>query len=117
MIVRSLGRWAGVVPVAFSLVLAACMLPDRRTGPGESSSSAEPQAPQRTKSVAIGVIAQVTAMGNMGGQSGGVGGWASVNEVHTNGLVTTEFSRPNFQRPACRARARPGSISLSSDGA
>ncbi len=66
-----------------------------------SSTSTPPEASPRqtrSKSLTIGVTTQVQAMGAFAGQS--VGGWTSLTEIHSAGLVTSDYSTNN---PICAA--------------
>ena len=57
-----------------------------------SSRPAEAQAAARPKSLTIGVTSRTQAMGVFAGAS--TGGWSSLIELHTAGLITSDFSAP-----------------------
>ncbi|HZT06944.1 MAG TPA: ABC transporter substrate-binding protein [Chloroflexota bacterium] len=97
-------------------VLAACGPSTTRLSTSEKDS---PPAREtgRTKSITIGVTSHVGSMGNMLGSTT-VGGWVSVNELHTNGLVTSDV---HTRRPVGRLAERvptveDGSITVLPDG-
>ncbi|MPZ13682.1 MAG: hypothetical protein GEU73_04545 [Chloroflexi bacterium] len=96
------------------LVLIACGAP-APSGPGGARQGTE--QPGRTKAVTIGITSAVEAMAIMGGTTT-VGGWVSVSEVHSNGLVTSEVSSRNLVgRLATRVPSLDdGTISLLPDG-
>lgn len=80
------------------------------------SEAAAPQAPARPKVLTIGVTTRVQAMGVFAGQS--TGGWTTLMEIHSAGLVTSDFATP---RPIGRLAQRvpsldDGSISVLPDG-
>lgn len=97
-----------------AMLLAACGGP---AGPAASGRSEGRPAPQRTKSITIGVTGGVQAM-SVVGSSTTSGGWHSVNDVHSSGLTTTDFkSRRVVGRLAENAPTlEDGSVSLLPDG-
>ncbi len=81
-----------------------------------SSDLARPAAPARAKVLTIGVTTQIQVMGVFAG--GSTGGWTTLNEVHSNGLVTSDYGAP---RPIGRLAQRipsldDGSIAIEPDG-
>jgi peptide/nickel transport system substrate-binding protein len=78
--------------------------------------ASSPAAPARAKVLDIGITAGVTVMGAFAG--GSTGGWTTLNELHSNGLITSDYSTP---RPIGRLAARvpaieDGAIQLLADG-
>ncbi len=103
-------RWAVAVASVWLAALAGC-------APSASSSrDAQPQTPARAKVLTIGVTTQIQVMGVFAG--GSTGGWTTLNEVHSNGLVTSDVDAP---RPIGRLAERvpsleDGSILILPDG-
>jgi peptide/nickel transport system substrate-binding protein len=99
------------------LVLTAAVLALAACAPAAPSGSAQaPQVTARPKTLTIGVATQTQAMGVFSGQS--VGGWTSLNELHSAGLITSDYSTP---RPIGRLAEKvpsvdDGSIVLLPDG-
>src|SRR5258706_15167739 len=88
-----------VVPIALasiSMILAACA-PGGATSPSQSTS---PQ-PARSKTLTIGISNAVDAFSIMGSSTTS-GGWQSMNELHSDGLVTADRQ---VQRPIPRLAA------------
>src|SRR5688572_33230100 len=77
--------------VAVALALAACAAP---VAPSRSTTGSDPQQPNPavrtgTKTITIGFSSTVQAMGIMGATTTS-GGWQSLNEIHSNALVTAD---------------------------
>lgn len=94
------------------LTLAACAAPGAR-----SPDQQEAGTPRRTKAVTIGVTSGVQAMGIMGAPTT-AGGWHSVNEVHSNGLITSEATsrKPIGQLAERVPSLGDGTVSILPDG-
>lgn len=105
--------------VAVALALAACaapVAPDRPTA-GSDAQQPSPSGRTGTKTITIGFSSTVQAMGIMGATTTS-GGWQSLNEIHSNGLVTADTSS---RRPVPRLAARlpnldDGSMAVLPDG-
>src|SRR5712692_3266830 len=104
-----------VVPI----VLASVMLALTACAPGGAASpSPNPSSqPGRSKTLTIGISNAVDAFSIMG-SSTTAGGWQSLNELHSDGLVTADRQ---VQRPVPRLAAQlpsfdSGTISLLPDG-
>jgi peptide/nickel transport system substrate-binding protein len=84
--------------------------------PGPAGSDvAQSRVAARAKILTIGVTTQIQVMGVFAG--GSTGGWTTLNEVHSNGLVTSDFGAP---RPIGRLAERvpsldDGSIAIQPD--
>jgi peptide/nickel transport system substrate-binding protein len=99
------------------LVLAACAAPSAPRASTGAENATAPAARTGTKTITIGFSSTVQSMGIMGSTTTS-GGWQSLNEVHSNGLVTADF---NSRRPVARLAARlpsldDGSVALLPDG-
>ena len=75
--------------------------------PGTTNQFAE-RPPTRTKSLTIGVTTQLTQMGVFAGQS--TGGWTTLNELHSAGLITSGAGRAANSSAAKRPSGRTASI-------
>src|SRR5689334_4281230 len=73
-----------VVFVAFSACAPAA--------PSRGEAAAPPQAPAKTKTLTIGVTSRSQSMGVFAGSS--TGGWTTLIEMHTAGLITSDFDKP-----------------------
>ena len=111
------------VAMVCAVFLTACANPSAPPAPpvGGASQGQTASGPfqERTgnKAVTIGVTAGVQVMGIMGSGTTS-GGWQSMNELHSNGLVTSDV---NDRRPVGRLAAQvpslsDGSISVLNDG-
>src|SRR5689334_16950480 len=96
------------------LLAAACTAPQAQPS---GSSQGEASPPRGTRSITIGFSSTVQSMGIMGATTTS-GGWQSLNEIHSNGLVTSDVhSRNPVPRLAARLPSlEDGSISLLPDG-
>lgn len=108
-------RWCGLLLLS-AVVLAACAGPTSRApsagAPGQSG-----EQMSGTRTITLGFTAGVQALSIMGSGTTS-GGWLSLNEVHSNGLVTSDV---NTRRPIPRLAARlpsldDGTIALLPDG-
>ncbi len=104
--------------VALLVAVAACSAPT----PSQPTRQQQPNAPQAqgprtTKSLTLGITSGVQAMSVLGAPTTS-GGWHSLNEVHSNGLITSDVgSRRAVGRLAERVPAiDDGSISVLPDG-
>jgi peptide/nickel transport system substrate-binding protein len=112
---RRYSRVAGLLTLA--LLVGACAAP---IAPPSSGGQTEPSAvtqSQRTKSLTFAITAGVQAMGVMGNTTT-AGGWMTLNELHSNGLITSDV---NTRRPIGRLAEQvptldDGSITLLPDG-
>src|SRR4030095_11227993 len=68
-------------------ILVGCA-PSSPAGP-----ESPPRPPPRTNSLTIGVTTQLTQMGVFAGQS--TGGWTTLIELHSAGLITSDVSAPH----------------------
>jgi peptide/nickel transport system substrate-binding protein len=100
--------------VLVALLGVACATPASPQRPGAERDVA---TSLRTKQVTIGVTGMVNAMSIMGA-SVVLGGWHTVNDVHSAGLITSDFTT---QKPIGRLAERPptlddGTIAMLPDG-
>src|SRR5689334_1494118 len=107
-------RIVGVFVLA--ILAAACAAPIAPTPSGRGATDPAP-APQRTKTLTFAITSDVLAMG-VAGNTTTAGGWQTLNEVHSNGLITSDI---NSRRPIGRLAERvptldDGTISLLPDG-
>src|SRR6266511_2298682 len=101
--------------VAGAMLLCACA--SRIVAPATGGGLDRQSSPPRTKSLTIGVTSALPAMGIAGGSSV-IGGWVTMTEMHTDGLIT---SAATTRTPIGRLAARvpsldDGSISVEPDG-
>ena len=61
-----------------------------RAAPGRGGDPAQPSAPARTKSLTIGVTGDIPAL-SIAGPTTTTGGWTSLGEIHSDGLITADF--------------------------
>ncbi len=104
---------AGVTLSFVALALAACA---PASAPRADARAAPPQR-QGTKTVSVGISTDVPAMSIMG-TSGIGGGWAALNEVHSQGMITADR---DARRPVPRLATQvpsfdSGSMELLPDG-
>jgi peptide/nickel transport system substrate-binding protein len=102
------------VAVLLPLVLAACA-PGPQASPGANSPL--PNQPARAKTLTVGISNDVDALSIMGSSTTS-GGWQSLNELHSHGLVTADR---DIQRPSPRLATQVpsfdnGDIALLPDG-
>src|SRR6266567_4083535 len=95
-----------------ALILSSCA---PASAPGPDGSAPTPR--QAPKVVTVGISTDVAAMSIMG-TSGIGGGWAALNEVHSEGMVTADR---DVRRPVPRLAVQVpsfdnGSMELLSDG-
>ena len=111
-------RFSGLALLGLALLLGACAAPVTPTptsrGQTEPGSST---ARQGTKAITIAITAGVQAMGIMGSTTT-AGGWMTVTEVHSNGLITSDY---NTRKPIGRLAERvpsldDGTLALLPDG-
>ncbi len=113
---RSSARLMGL-PLILAVAVVACAAPTSRPpGPGAPAQSPD-QRTASVRTITLGFTAGVQAMSIMGSNTTS-GGWLTLNEVHSNGLVTSDV---NSRRPIPRLASRlpsldDGSIALLSDG-
>ena len=84
-------RWG--LPLLLALAVVACSAPPgpaRPPGGGDTPGSGGQQS-GRSKTITVGFTAGVQAMSIMGATTTS-GGWQSLNEIHSNGLVTSDTS-------------------------
>jgi ABC-type transport system substrate-binding protein len=98
-----------------TLLIAACG-PSGGT-PGQAPSGSATQQSGRAKVITIGFSSTVQSMSIMGATTTS-GGWQSLNEIHSNGLITSDV---HSRRPIPRLAAKlptvdDGSISVLPDG-
>src|SRR4051794_25267567 len=96
-------RLPGLARVAGAFVLLALLVSCAPTVTPSSSRGAPAEtgaAPrrERTKTITIGITSGVQAMGVMGSTTT-AGGWMTMNEIHSNGLVTADV---NTRKPIGR---------------
>ena len=99
----------GLIGALLVLILVACSSPPGQTEPGPSgqgSAQDESSASRRTKTLTIGISGSVRAMG-IAGDATPVGGWISLIELHSDGLVTSDTSS---RRPIGRLAERVPSL-------
>ncbi|MPZ14879.1 MAG: hypothetical protein GEU73_10745 [Chloroflexi bacterium] len=106
------------LPIVLTVILVACVAPSPATpGSGATGGQAPGRQPGALKTITLGFTAGVQAMSIMGSGTTS-GGWQSLNEIHSNGLVTSDV---NSRRPIPRLAARlpsldDGTIALLPDG-
>jgi peptide/nickel transport system substrate-binding protein len=88
-----------------TLTLAACAGPTTR-GPGGGAGDQPSTRTGGTKTITLGFTAGVQSMSIMGATTT-AGGWQSLNETHSNGLVTSDV---NTRRPVPRLASRLPSL-------
>ncbi|HZT09163.1 MAG TPA: ABC transporter substrate-binding protein [Chloroflexota bacterium] len=106
---------AACLLAAWAISMSACGTPPSSV---PSSSGPGPAAPTGTrKAITIAATASVKGMGIMG-SSTGAGGWASIIEINTNGLITSDAHahEPAGQLAASVPSIDDGSIQLLNDG-
>jgi peptide/nickel transport system substrate-binding protein len=100
-------------------LLTACAAPPTTDRPaaGTSENSSRPSGPRQTKTLTIGITSTITAFAMAGGTTT-AGGWQSLNEIHSNALVTSDAqSRAPVGRLAERVPSfEDGSMVLLPDG-
>lgn len=101
---------------ALALLLAACARPATPAQPG--GGPAEPQAPARAKVLNLGISTPPRVFSIAMSSGDPTGGWTQVTEMHTDGLVTSEFaSRRQIGRLAEKVpTVDDGTISILPDG-
>ncbi len=106
---------AGLIGV---LLIAACAAPpSRSTGQTASGGTERASQSRGNRAITIGFSSTVQSMGIMGATTTS-GGWQSLNEIHSNGLVTADR---NTRKPVPRLAAKlpsldDGSITVLPDG-
>src|SRR5687767_5204148 len=80
--------------------------PSAPSGGGSAPAPAQPEAPRRTKTLNIGISGSVRAM-SLAGDATPVGGWLSLLELHSEGLITSDV---NSRRPVGRLAERVPSL-------
>lgn len=103
--------------VLLGLVVAACAQPTAPSITRGSGDAAPGAAPRPTKALTIGITSTVHAFA-MAGTTTTAGGWMSANELHSQGLVTSDVTT---RTPVGRLAERipsfdDGSITLQPDG-
>ncbi|MBM2812327.1 MAG: hypothetical protein HW416_3086 [Chloroflexi bacterium] len=98
-------------------LLAACAAPPPAREAASTQQAAPAEAPRRGGSITLAVGSLVPVMGVMGSTTP-TGGWAATAEVHSNALVTSDYST---RKPIGRLAERlptidDGGISLLPDG-
>ena len=92
--------------VSIGCTAPAAPAPASPAGGGASSPPAQPESPRPTKSLNIGISGSVRAMG-IAGDATPVGGWLSLLELHSDGLITSDT---NSRRPVGRLAERVPSL-------
>src|SRR5207244_9222362 len=107
-------RWWPSVVVGGAL-LCACAGP--ATAPASPGAGDSQSAARGSKSLTVGVTSAGPALGAAGGVSP-IGGWVTMTEIHSDGLVTADFkTRKPIGRLAERVPSLDdGSISVLPDG-
>lgn len=104
-------HWMHLALIGASLAALTSCTPAAPSG-GEPG----PSAPRRTKTLVIGVSTQLQVIGVFAGTS--TGGWTTLTELHTNGLVTPDATTPRLigRLAEKMPSVDDGSISMLSDG-
>jgi hypothetical protein len=108
-------RPALVCAALVALVVAGCGPAAPSTAPGGDVGRSAQQG--RVKTITVGISNEVDALSIMGSSTTS-GGWQSLNELHSQGLVTADR---DIQRPIARLTTQVptfenGGIELSPDG-
>lgn len=108
--------WHPLAALLLALVIVGCAAPARPAGQA-GDSLRETSNPRKTKSLTLAITSGVQAMSVMGNTTT-AGGWQTMNEIHSNGLVTSDVtSRRPIGRLAERVpSSEDGSVSLLPDG-
>ena len=105
--------------IALAVLLTACawQAPARQAGGRQTEAGSAGPSPT-PKAISIGVTSAVGSMGAVGGATTTVGGWVSVSEVHSNGLITSDVHarRPVGQLAERVPSVEDGTISVLPDG-
>lgn len=101
--------------VLLTMFVAACA--PAAPGPARDGQQAPPERPRGTKTLTFGINFGVEAMGVVGATTTS-GGWQSLNELHSNGLITADTSsrRPVGHLAEKAPSFDDGSIALQPDG-
>src|SRR5579871_3760471 len=111
------GIRAGML-LGLACVLVACAAPSSAPSSAPASPGAgQSSSPVAQKTIVIGMTAGVQAMGVMG-NSTTAGGWQSLNEIHSDGLITSDVHArtPIGRLAATVPNLDDGSIALRPDG-
>ncbi|MBM2809432.1 MAG: hypothetical protein HW416_191 [Chloroflexi bacterium] len=106
---------AAAASLTLALMACAPAQPSISIAPADSPGTSS--SPTRTKSIVVGVSNAVDALSIMGSSTTS-GGWQSLNELHSQGLVTADR---NVQRPIPRVASQlpsidSGNIEILADG-
>jgi peptide/nickel transport system substrate-binding protein len=96
------------------LLVAGCTSPAPSTGGGRAPAA---QGTGGQKTIVVGITDTVTALGTMGSSTTS-GGWQSLNELHSQGLVTAdrEIARPTPRLARELPSVEQGTIAMLPDG-
>src|SRR5579884_3505620 len=87
---RPRGMMLRAVPLLLILTTVACAAPSSpASGPSGPAASSGPAPSGAPKTLTVGIAGNVTAFANMG-SSTTAGGWQSLNELHSAGLITSD---------------------------
>lgn len=99
-------RRSGGLALLLVLLITACAAPLTPARPGSGAAPEGGERAPRQKVLTFAITAGVQAMGVLGNTTT-AGGWQTLNEVHSNGLVTSDV---NSRRPIGRLAERVPSL-------
>src|SRR5215216_6014777 len=83
----SVARLALTGGILLTILASACAAAPAQRATGDRAAS--PEVPARTKILTLAISQPVTGFAHV---SGPAGGWMQITEIHSDGLVTSEFS-------------------------